>query len=64
MAFHYKLEHQDGTPADPATFHTSVPNWGPGDVIPLGAGKTLRVIDILPARAPDENAVLVVEPGS
>jgi hypothetical protein len=27
MAFTYKLEHEDGTPADPATLHTAVPMW-------------------------------------
>lgn len=61
MAFHYRLEHQDGTPADPPTFHTAVPNWRPGDVIPLGPGRTLRVVEILAGRDPNENGVLVVE---
>jgi hypothetical protein len=27
MAFTYKLEHEDGTPAEPSTFRTAVPNW-------------------------------------
>jgi hypothetical protein len=40
MAFTYKLEHEDGTPAGPPTLRTAVPNWRPGDAIPLG-GKTL-----------------------
>jgi hypothetical protein len=31
MAFTFKLEHEDGTPADPAVLHTAVPNWSPGD---------------------------------
>jgi hypothetical protein len=44
--FTYRLEHEDGTPADPPTFHTVVPNWRPGDTIPLGAGKALRVIAV------------------
>ena len=61
MAFHYRLEHQDGTPADPPTFHTAIPNWGPGDEIPLGAGKTLRVVEIRHAMDQDEYGVLVVE---
>jgi hypothetical protein len=39
MAFAYRLEHEDGTPADPATFRTAVPNWKAGDVIPLGAAR-------------------------
>jgi hypothetical protein len=37
-------EREDGTPADPSTFHTVVPTWQPGDTIPLGAGRALRVI--------------------
>jgi hypothetical protein len=56
--FTYKLEHEDGTPADPPTLHTAVPNWRPGDTIPLGADRTLRVIDIRPGEDAD---VLVVE---
>jgi hypothetical protein len=45
MAFVFKLEHEDGTPADPPEHHTAVPNWSVGDTIPLG-GKALRVIDV------------------
>jgi hypothetical protein len=44
MAFVYKLEHSDRTPANPPTFHTAVPTWQAGDTIPLGAGRALRVI--------------------
>jgi hypothetical protein len=58
MAFTFKLEHEDGTPADPPTLHTVVPNWRPGDTIPLGADRTLRVIDV---RLQEETHVLVVE---
>jgi hypothetical protein len=36
MAFTFKLQPKDGTPADPPTLHTAVPNWSPGDTIPLG----------------------------
>ena len=43
-SFAARLEHEDGTPADPPSLKTSVPNWGPGDTIPLGQGRTLRVI--------------------
>jgi hypothetical protein len=45
MAFLFRLEHEDGTPADPRTFRTAVPSWRPGDVIPLG-GRSLRVVDV------------------
>jgi hypothetical protein len=57
MAFTFKLEHADGKPADPPTLHTAVPNWRPGDTIPLGSGKTLRVIEI---RSEKDTDVLVV----
>jgi hypothetical protein len=56
----YRLELEDGTPADPPTLNTAVPNWRPGDTIPLGRDRILRVIDTRP-REPDEDQVLVVE---
>jgi hypothetical protein len=27
MAFQFRLEHDDGTPADPATLKAAVPDW-------------------------------------
>jgi hypothetical protein len=45
MAFTYRLENEDGTPADPPVLHTAVPNWSPGDTIPLSADRSLRVIE-------------------
>ena len=48
MAFTYKLEHEDGTPADPPTFRTAVPTWKGGDTIPLGRDRRLRVIEVRP----------------
>jgi hypothetical protein len=61
-AFLYRLEHEDGTPADPPTLKTAVPNWRPGDTIPLGPGRTLRVIETRPGTESDADGVLVVEP--
>ena len=61
MAFMFRLEHVDGTPADPPVLQTAVPNWSAGDTIPLSAEKTLRVVDVRSSTA-DENPVLVVEP--
>jgi hypothetical protein len=46
--FTFRLENEDGTPADPPTLHTAVPNRAPGDTIPLGADKMLRVIEVRP----------------
>ena len=59
MAFTFKLETADGTPADPPTFQTVAPLWRPGDTIPLG-GRALRVVDVLDGDS-DEEPVLVVE---
>jgi hypothetical protein len=59
--FTFKFEWQDGTPADPPTLHTAVPNWAAGDTIPLGRDRALRVVDI--GTDPDGEPVLVVEPG-
>jgi hypothetical protein len=42
MAFTYRLELEDGTPADPPTLDTAVPTWGVGDTIPLGRDRILR----------------------
>ncbi len=60
MAFTYKLEQEDGTPADPPMFHTVVPTWRPGDTIPLGRDRILRVTEVR-ADDPGEDSVLVVE---
>lgn len=46
MAFLFRLETTDGAPAEPPTLTSAVPNWSSGDTIPLGAGKTLRVVDV------------------
>ena len=59
MAFLFKLEHEDGTPAEPPTVAVAVPNMGPGDTIPLGK-RTLRVIGKRDDDA-DQPPVLVVE---
>ena len=59
MAFRFKLEQEDGTPADPPTLHTAVPNWQAGDTIPLGAARMLRVVE---TRFDDpDDPVLVVQ---
>jgi hypothetical protein len=29
-SFAFKLEHKDGTPADPPVLHTAVPTWSAG----------------------------------
>lgn len=57
--FTFKLEYEEGTPADPPTLHTAVPNWTSGDTIPLGRDRALRVAEI--RLDPDDESVLVVE---
>jgi hypothetical protein len=61
MSFTFTLEHEDGSPAEPPTLATAVPNWNPGDTIPLGNDRTLRVVEIRPGSDPDSDPVLVVE---
>jgi hypothetical protein len=61
MAFTYTLEYEDGSPAEPPTFVTAVPNWRTGDTIPLRKGRTLRVIGTRAGAEPDDDEVLVVE---
>ena len=41
---------------------TAVPNWRPGDSIPLGNDRSLRVVAVREGESPDDDAVLVVEP--
>jgi hypothetical protein len=60
MAFLFRLETADGAPAEPPTLTSSVPNWRPGDTIPLGRDRTLRVVGVRDDDA-DEPPVLVVE---
>ncbi len=61
MPFTFTLEHEDGSPAEPSTFATAVPNWSPGDTIPLGGNRTLRVVEIRDGPEPDDDSILVVE---
>lgn len=61
MAFDFELRNPDGTPS-PATLSTAVPNWRPGDVIPLAPGKTLRVVSVQLSKEPTGDPILVVEP--
>jgi hypothetical protein len=60
MPFRFKLETADGAAADPPTLSTAVPNWRPGDTIPLGRGSSLRVVGVRYDDA-DQPPVLVVE---
>jgi hypothetical protein len=59
LGYTFNLELADGTPANPPTFRTSVLNWRPGDMIPLGA-RTLRVVAVRDDDA-DQPPTLVVQ---
>jgi hypothetical protein len=62
MAFTFKLENPDGTPADPPTLRSAVPNWQLGDKIPFGPDKpALLVVGIRHANEPADTALLIVE---
>ena len=58
--FAFRLQHPDGTPAEPPTITVAVPNMQPGDTIPLGKSRTLRVVRVRDDDA-DRPPVLVVE---
>jgi hypothetical protein len=58
--FAFRLEHQDGTPAEPRTFEAAVPNWSAGDTIHLGRERALRVVAVRDDDA-DQPPTLVVE---
>jgi hypothetical protein len=61
MAFTFKLEHPDWTPADPPTLRSAVPDWSIGDKIPFGPGKpALLVVGIRNASELTHTALLVV----
>jgi hypothetical protein len=60
VAFTFKLVTVDGAPADPPSFQTVAPQWRPGDTIPLGPGRSLRVVGNRVTDA-DEMPVLIVE---
>jgi hypothetical protein len=63
MAFAFRLEHPDGTPADPSTLKAAVPDWRPGDTIALGRDRMLRVLATRLEEGSDGDpvSVLVVE---
>jgi hypothetical protein len=59
MAFLFRLQTEDGAPAEPPRLESAVPNWRAGDTIPLGR-RTLRVVGVRDDDA-DQPPVLVVE---
>ena len=60
MTFTFRLVQADGTPVDPPTIRSAVPDMRPGDTIPLGRDRTLRLIGVQVDEA-DHPTVLIVE---
>jgi hypothetical protein len=61
----FRLELEDGTPADPPTMRSAPGvSWEPGDAVPLGRDRTLRIVDTRLDEGTDGDpvSVLVVEP--
>jgi hypothetical protein len=59
-AFSFRLGRKDGTPADPPTLKAAVPNWRAGDMIALGPGRSLRVIETRLKENADGDPVVVL----
>jgi hypothetical protein len=65
MTYHFRLQRTDGSPADPPTYRSTVLVWRQGDTIPLGAGRTLRVLGVRDDDANQPPALVVADlPGS
>ena len=60
-ALHLHAAARGRPPAEPPTLPSAVPNWSPGDTIPPGGSRMLRVIEIRPTPEPDGDPVLVME---
>ena len=58
MAFPFRIELEDVTPADPPVLQTPYRTGRPGDTIPLGADRMLLLVE---TRFDDVGPVLVVE---
>lgn len=57
--FLFRLQTADGVPAEPPTLTSAVPNWRPGDMIPLNSQRTFRVVDVRDDQADKELAPIV-----
>jgi hypothetical protein len=57
MAFLFRLEQADGTPADPPSITLAVPNMRVGDTNPLRRGEAFRVVGVVAGADP----TLIVE---
>jgi hypothetical protein len=60
MAYSFRFQRTDGSPADPPTYRSSVSTWRQGDTIPVSRDRTLRVLGVRDEDA-DQPPVLVAE---
>jgi hypothetical protein len=51
--FTFTLEYEDGSPAEPPALSSAVPNWRPGDTIPPGDSRALRLVEVRPRPEPE-----------
>jgi hypothetical protein len=58
--FLFRLETVDGSPAQPSSLESAVPNWAPGDMITLSRSRQLRVVELRDDDA-DRPPLLIVE---
>ena len=58
--FLFRLKRADGTPAEPPSFSSAVPNWAPGETIHFGH-RTVRVVGVRDDDDADQPQTLVVE---
>jgi hypothetical protein len=52
---------RDGSPAEPAEFTSSEPNWRPGDRAMVNPRLVFRILEVRPADEPESSATWVVE---
>ena len=61
----YRMILLDGSPADPPTLRSAVPDWKPGHTIPRGPGKPrLLVLGVHADNDHEHDGVLIVTPDS
>jgi hypothetical protein len=61
MAFQFRLDHEDGTPADPPPLKAAVADSRPGSTMPRGRDRTPCVVATRRGEGFDDDPVLVVE---
>jgi hypothetical protein len=58
--FTYQLFLEDGSPAEPLTFATSVPDWHTDDKFMVRPGEEYRIVELQPERDPTMHGTWIV----